>query len=506
MSVEEKNKDEAMDEECEDWREDNSCPCNDAHDAVVKVFAAESQFNYGIPWTTLPQTPKCGSAFACTWEDRRLLLTNAHVVRHAALVELRRRGDHRKHAAHVLCMGIECDLAVLEVPQDSCFWEGLPLISLASVLPELGNEVTCIGYPTGGDNLSVSQGVVSRIDMQSYPTSCRELLVVQIDAAINPGNSGGPVLDEERRCIGIAFQALGDSENIGFIVPTEVIIHFLQDFYKHGQYTGFGDFGFSVLPMENKNMRQSLGLHPEGDGAFVHLVHAATPAAKVVRKGDVLCSVDGCTVGQDGKVAFRGKSRIDVGYIATKKFVGDKCKLELVRDGDRCASEIELSYMEWLVTMDPPKPPEYFVIGGLVFTVLTQPFLRHLFGADFERDAPVRPLTLWSTYARREFDGHQIVMLTQVLADDLTHGFTSIANAILDSVNGCKIRNLQQLISLVDDCKEEWLRFELEDELVIVLPNKKSKEATAGILRRNMIANDRSLQHRCSSDTANDAN
>jgi S1-C subfamily serine protease len=45
-----------------------------------------------------------------------------------------------------------------------------------------------IGYPIGGDNLSVTQGVVSRIDMQEYAHGSTELLAVQIDAAINPGN------------------------------------------------------------------------------------------------------------------------------------------------------------------------------------------------------------------------------------------------------------------------------------------------------------------------------
>ncbi len=42
----------------------------------------------------------------------------------------------------------------------------------------------------GGDTISVTSGVVSRIEVTSYVHGTTELLAVQIDAAINSGNSG----------------------------------------------------------------------------------------------------------------------------------------------------------------------------------------------------------------------------------------------------------------------------------------------------------------------------
>ena len=53
-----------------------------------------------------------------------------------------------------------------------------------------------VGYPRGGDSMSVTKGVVSRIDMRRYRTAGGKLLCVQIDAAINPGNSGGPAFND----------------------------------------------------------------------------------------------------------------------------------------------------------------------------------------------------------------------------------------------------------------------------------------------------------------------
>ena len=71
-------------------------------------------------------------------------------------------------------------------------------------------EVVCVGYPTGGDNLSVTKGVVSRVDMEDENDPWRSRLVVQIDAAVNPGNSGGPALSLDGRCLGVAYESLKD--------------------------------------------------------------------------------------------------------------------------------------------------------------------------------------------------------------------------------------------------------------------------------------------------------
>ena len=63
---------------------------------------------------------------------------------------------------------------------------------------------------------------------------------MQIDAAINSGNSGGPAFNDKGNCVGIAFQSLkhDDAENIGYVIPTPVIMHFIQDYEKNGSYTG----------------------------------------------------------------------------------------------------------------------------------------------------------------------------------------------------------------------------------------------------------------------------
>lgn len=116
------------------------------------------------------------------------------------------------------------------------------------MLPNLEDKVAVVGYPVGGENLSVTAGVVSRIDMQEYTMGDYDLLAVQVDAAINPGNSGGPVFDIDNEFIGIAFQALkdGTTENCGYIIPFPVVLHFLEDVRRNKKYTGFCSLNFSL--------------------------------------------------------------------------------------------------------------------------------------------------------------------------------------------------------------------------------------------------------------------
>lgn len=181
------------------------------------------------------------------------------------VVQVRKRNVSKSFPAQVLCIGLECDLAVLTVPSDE-FWVGVHAIKLedelVEVLPtfpfqppfpytqmhnltytrvlpsthahrfslahaprcpmaccrvcgnQMGDVVDTVGFPRGGEKLCVTNGVVSRVDLSGY------YLAIQIDAAINSGNSGGPVLNDKQACVGVAYKKLADArtDNISYIV------------------------------------------------------------------------------------------------------------------------------------------------------------------------------------------------------------------------------------------------------------------------------------------------
>ena len=84
---------------------------------------------------------------------------------------------------------------------------------------------------------------------------------MQIDAAINPGNSGGPAL-KGGRVVGVAFQGCEASaaQNVGYIVPWNVVRHLFMDLSRHRRYTGFPAAGVLFQQLENECMQQKLGV------------------------------------------------------------------------------------------------------------------------------------------------------------------------------------------------------------------------------------------------------
>ena len=148
-------------------------------DAVIKVYCTHTEPDFSLPWQRKRQYTSTSSGFVI---PGRRLLTNAHSVEHHTQVKVKRRGDDSKFVAQVLSVGHECDIALLTVA-DEAFWEGIQPLTLGP-LPALQEAVAVVGYPVGGDTISVTSGVVSRIEVTPYAHGATELLGIQIDAAI----------------------------------------------------------------------------------------------------------------------------------------------------------------------------------------------------------------------------------------------------------------------------------------------------------------------------------
>ncbi|KEP62220.1 UNVERIFIED_CONTAM: trypsin domain-containing protein [Hammondia hammondi] len=461
---------------------------------VFKVFCTHCEPNYSQPWTTRRQTTSMSTGFVTLDANgKKCLLTNAHSVEHAAVVQVRKRGDHQKYEAEVLCIGLECDLAMLRV-SDPDFWKGLGPPLQWGPSPQLGDPVTVVGYPLGGDNSSVTQGVVSRADLQQYCLGSCSLLAIQIDAAINPGNSGGPALNRSSQCVGIAFQSLkdGDTENIGYIIPSEVVSHFLEDYRRHGRCLGFGDGGFTWQKLENKSLRHALSLKSKDEGILIKKLDGGGPAKAVLRKGDILLEIGGKKIASDGTVAFRNGERILFTWILSQMFVGDRCSVKLLRQNRERRESFSVGKLNLLVPANSDlRRPQYLIVGGLVFVPLSEPFLKSEYGEDFESRAPVRLLDKWQ-HGFQSFPGEQFVLLSHVLAHDVTVGYEHLHNVQVQHFNGTSVKTLKHLAELVENSTEEYWRFDLDHDEVVVLEADAARRALPHILQRNMIRSSKS--------------
>ncbi|KAH6798987.1 DegP protease 9 [Perilla frutescens var. frutescens] len=453
-------------------------------DAVVKVFCFHTEPNFSLPWQRKRQYSSSSSGFVI---KGRRVLTNAHSVEHYTQVKLKKRGSDTKYVATVLAIGTECDIALLTVEDDE-FWEGVSPVEFGD-LPALQDAVTVVGYPIGGDTISVTSGVVSRIEILSYVHGSTELLGLQIDAAINSGNSGGPAFNDKGTCVGIAFQSLKheDAENIGYVIPTPVIMHFIQDYVKNGTYTGFPILGVEWQKIENPDLRLSMGMKPDQKGVRVRRIDPTSPEYTVLKPSDIILSFDGVDIANDGTVPFRHGERIGFSYLVSQKYTGDTAAIKVLRNSEVLKFKVKLGTHRRLVPAhNKGQPPSYYIIGGFVFSTVSVPYLRSEYGKDYEYEAPVKLLDKLLHEMPQSVD-EQIVVVSQVLVADINIGYEDIVNTQVLAFNGQPVKNLKSLASMVESCNDEYLKFDLEYQQIVVLQTKNAKAATLDILSTHCI-------------------
>ncbi|KAL9233541.1 hypothetical protein vseg_008524 [Gypsophila vaccaria] len=451
-----------------------------ALDSVVKIFTVASSPNYLLPWQNKSQRETMGSGFVISG---RRIITNAHVVADQTFVLVRKHGSPTKYRAEVHAVGHECDLAILVVESEE-FWQGMTHLELGDI-PFLQEAVAVVGYPQGGDNISVTKGVVSRVEPTQYVHGASQLLAIQIDAAINPGNSGGPAIMGDK-VAGVAFQNLSGAENIGYIIPVPVIKHFIAGVDERGKYVGFCSLGLSCQAMENAQMREHFGMHPGMTGVLISKINPLSEAHKVLKKDDAILAFDGVPIANDGTVPFRNRERITFDHLVSMKKPNEKAELKVLRNGEESTITISVQPLQPLVPVQQfDKLPSYYIFAGLVFVPLSQPYL-HEYGEDWYNASP-RRLCERALREQPKKAGEQLVILSQVLMDDINAGYERLAELQVKKVNGVEVDNLKQLCQLVEDCNEKNLRLDLDDDRVIVLDYHKARLATSRILKRHRI-------------------
>jgi S1-C subfamily serine protease len=263
--------------------------------------------------------------------ERRLIVTNAHVVTDAKTLQARKEGDFDKLEATILAVSHQSDLALVTV-SDGSFWTGAVALEIGET-PRVQAHVDVLGYPMGGDGISITSGVVSRVDWGEYTQGQESNLIVTVDAAINPGNSGGPAVSSGK-VVGVAFQGVDGASNIGYIIPATILKLFLQDFQANGSaLKGFAQLPIAIQTMENPAMRSWLGMPAGMSGVLVRTVPALCGMRGVVREKDVITKVDGHPVSNDGRAQYGKGSPMDFRVYVSTKLAGNPLALSLFREG-----------------------------------------------------------------------------------------------------------------------------------------------------------------------------
>jgi S1-C subfamily serine protease len=462
---------------------------------VIRVYATSQDPDFDSPWQALSPSSSTGSAVVI---EGGLVLTGAHVVANATFLQIQKPSQPDKAIARVRAVSHDCDLALLEVIEPADFLDDIEPARLGG-MPSLREKVHVVGYPVGGEEISITEGVVSRIEVQRYSHSQRNLLAVTVDAAINAGNSGGPVFYEATDPMsdetgahavvaGIAFQKMNGVDNIGEMVPPPIISAFVAG-VRDGREPEIPALGVTTQNLENALLRTRLGMSKVQSGVMVIQIDEGGSGSEHLQIRDVILSIDGLAIANNGTVQYQGRHRTRYDVALVGKYVGDLICLSVWRAGEVHA--IELPLRRWLPLVprsryDRPSP--YFVYAGLVFQSLTRDYLTTW--DKWWNKAPKEFLHYYYS-GNRTAEQHEVVVLTQVLADEINVGYSSAYDKAVASVNGTAPKDLAEFVACVEAARG-IVEIVLTSGAIVALDTEEVKAATPRILDRYRVIRDRS--------------
>lgn len=459
--------------------------------SVIQISNFSQQPIWDAPWRFDSVRRSSGTGFVIKGKK---IMTNAHVVSWARQLIVRRYQDPHPYIARVTYVAHDCDLAMLE-PEDPKFFEGMEPLEIGD-LPAVRSTVTTYGYPAGGEQISYTKGVVSRIELQSYShIGNRAYLAGQTDAAINPGNSGGPVIQDDK-VVGVAFQGIPGLENAGFFIATTVVKHFIQDI-EDGKYDGFPQAGVRLVSLQSPAYRRLLKLPDNDLGARIDHIFDVPTTQQLLRIDDVLLRVGNYDVGSDGTIVYDG-NRVFLGVAFSDIQSGQKVPVKVWRDG----KEIAIDLPVYTYAKDRPEgnqydvQPRYFVYGGLVFVPLSRDYLRTLGnGWGDPANAPLMYELFYRNHEAPETARSEPIVLASVLSHAVNANFGVRAHALVDRINGVRIDKLDDVVRAFEQDtgkKQHLIQFE-PDHTLEALDKSAASEAHADILKTYGVSKDRRL-------------
>lgn len=467
--------------------------------ALVKIFVAKQRPSMAVPWQANQVESSSGSGTlirrrgpAAARGDARtsaeegdppywhcvdveeaipdaagdLVLTAAHVVSDARDVRVQRLsasgGTPDKFVARVIAVAHDCDLALLEVLEEECFQgvEPMGLFGPAELL-DVQEKVQVMGFPVGGDYLSITEGVLSRVEVVEYSHSRRQCLALTVDAAINAGNSGGPVVDPRTgRMLAVAHQkvvAIG-VENQGHAVPPCLIWRFLWG-QARDRRCALPAIGAFLQHLESPAHRKQLKLEEGETGVLVREVYRL-PGERPgqLHVGDVLLRVGPHAVDNFGAVRLLDQ-RVALSAVQDLLYMGDGVRLTVRREGKVLELLEELGPAKSLVPRSlygegNTSQTRFLVRGGLVFVPLTADFLEQAWPSPQDRPAHLMDLFYRGGVSPEK---REALVLLSILADDTNagHGAGYVGCPIVESVGGTRVVDLAHLAQLLDAAVRE---------------------------------------------------
>jgi len=453
-------------------------------EAIVKIYTTSKIPSYKKPWSSSMRSSTGSGAII----EGGYILTNAHVVANHSFIEVQRYGNPKRYIAKVYAVSHQVDLALLKVEEEG-FFDTITPLGFGS-LPFMEDEIVVYGYPMGGSTLSATIGVVSRIEHHIYAHSGESFLAVQVDAAVNPGNSGGPALSEGK-IVGVVMQGITKSQNIGYLVPINLVKHFIEDM-KDDIYHGMADIGLGTQRLENPAMRRYYGMDKNQSGKLINKIVYNSTLKDKLQAGDILTAINGHKIENDGTIEFRNKEYTHFHYVIDEYQMGEEITFDMIRNKKPLQVKGKLKYtaddMYLVKTTRYDTMPSYFAYGSYIFSPLTRNLLR---------ESKQNRLEL-SNFASQWQDENktEVVLLLKVLASEMSRGDNNFGMWAIDTVNGQSFKNFKEFYQKVQAITDDYLVLADKEGISVIIDRKEALKKQEAILEQYNIEFDKSIELR----------
>lgn len=404
--------------------------------SIVRIEVSRKVYDYYQPWNRRTERSlKTGLVVG----DKQIL-TTCQDMSDYTLVRAQKDGRGIWNNARVVWVDYYANLALLTV-EDAAFWNGLTPASLVGNLPTDGTTLQILRWREG--KLENRTAEFTQYAVRQSEFSAINHVQMEMDSEIQGVGWGEPVVLNSH-VVGILSQQRGRACKA---IPAP-FIRAILDARRAGTYRGLGYFHFYWQPAENTDSLEYLRLTGAPRGVLIiNVPERLDGLTNVVKPRDILLQVDGFDVDIQGNYLDPDFGRLLLENLATRgKWAGDDVKLKLWRDGQPLEVTYRLPKYEYAHSVVPfgvyDHPPEYLIVGGLVFQPLSYPYLQR-WGSDWDRRAPFRLTYYTPDEATKEQPS--IVVLSQVLPDPYNIGYQDQRYLVLQKVNGRPVNNLTEL-------------------------------------------------------------
>ena len=456
--------------------------------SVVKISVTQETRSPLTPWKR--ESPeKFGGSGVVIAPGR--VLTNAHVVEQVSEILVESPQTALPISFELVAIDPSRDLALLSTT-DAEFIKNHPPIPLFDGLPKEGTRVTVMGYPMGGEALSTTSGVISRIEWAEIGRGEEDGMRVQVDAAINFGNSGGPAF-VDGKVAGLAFSGMDNavSDNISYLLATEEVKRFLDE-VAAGTIDGNTVANLSTQTLENPALRAKLGVASDVTGVVV-IGQKSGP----LQAWDIITKVNGQAVDNKGQITIEEDRKVVMDCAIGRFVPSDAAKdhtIDILRDGKPMTVAIPAySRIHRVIGSYPDGNYPYLMYGPLVFSPLHDELLRNTGAWMVFAESPV------GAYFSddRPSNGKQFIAVTSpLLSSPIGRGYEVMPGQTLKSVNGKTFANFREFVQGLRDLTDEFVVFEFNESNVerIVLKRSEIEAATEKLMDSNGI------RRQCSKD------